>query len=257
MTLRLSTALRNAVLDGGSIKAALQGGKLMIYTGSQPSSADSAPTGTLLATITSSSGAHTAEVLATATVTLDSGAAGSINTLTVDGVSIIDTVVPFDTSLSVTAAALAAAINVNQSSPDYTATASGAVVSITAERGSGAGANGFVVTGTLTTLAATYANMAGGVSSVNGLTFGKAAAGVLPKNTTQTWSGVAAASGTAGWFRFVGAVADSGAADTSESQVRLDGSVSTSGAQLNMNSTTITATATQTVTSFPMTLPTA
>lgn len=256
MTLRVSTALRNHVLSGGSVKDALQGGKILIFSGAQPTSADAAPTGTLLATITASGGAHTPEVQATGTVTL-SGSAGSIDGVTVNGVSVIDASVPFNTTLTQTALDLAAAINSSASNPEYTASASGSVVTIAAKRGTGAGANGYVIAGTLTTLTATYAALSGGVTAVNGLKFGAAAGGVLPKHATQVWNGVAGASGTAGWFRFVGAVADSGAADASESQFRLDGAISTSGAQLNMSSTTVTQNATQTISSFPITLPTA
>lgn len=256
MTLRLSAALRNAMLSGGSLKETLQGGKLKIYTGSQPATAEAAPTGTLLAVITDNSNSHTQEVRATGTVTL-AGTAGSVSALTVDGKAIIGAAVPFDTSLTVTAANLATAVNEYDSVPKYSASASGAVVTITAPVGLGAAANGWVVDATCVTMTSTDVNLSGGVSAVNGLAFGVAAGGVLPKSSGQTWSGVALASGTAGWFRFEGPVADSGALDSTESQVRLDGAISTSGAQLNMSSTSITAAATQTITSFPLTLPTA
>lgn len=248
MTLRYSTAASNYILQHGSLKKALQGGKILIYSGSQPASADSAPTGTLLCTITSSSGAHTAEVLATGTVTLTGGAAGSIDTVTVNSVNILTNgAVPFNTSLTQTAADLAAAINLSESFPEYTATSSGAVVTITAARGSGASPNGFVVSATLTTITASYGNMAGGVTAVNGLQFGSAAARTLSKKTGQVWSGVNTASGTAGWYRFVGAVADSGVADSSETEIREDGAIATSGAQLNMNNTTLASGATTTI----------
>lgn len=256
MTLRVSTALRNFVLSGGSIKDGLQGGKIMIFSGAQPTSADAAPTGTLLATITSAGATHTPEVQAAGTITL-SGSAGSIDGVTVNSVAILDASVPFNTTLTQTALDLANAINSSASNPEYTASASGSVVTITAKRGTGAVANGYVVAGSLTTLTATYSALSGGVTAVNGLKFGAASAGVLPKHATQVWNGIAGASGTAGWFRFVGAIADSGLADASESQFRLDGAVSTSGAQLNMSSTTVTQNATQTISSFPITLPTA
>lgn len=256
MTLRLSTGLRNYIHQTGGVKKALQGGKLMIYSGAQPATADAAPTGTLLATITDASGAHTAEVLATGTVTL-AGASGSITSITVNGIVINDASVPFNTTLTQTAADLATAINESHSSPEYTATSSGAVVTISAVRGSGAAPNTFAVAGTLVTMTATYAAMASGVTAVNGLKFGVSAAGVMGKRSSQTWSGVAGATGTAGWFRLVGAVADSGALDSSEAQVRLDGAISTSGSQLNMSSTSITSGATQTINSFPITLPSA
>lgn len=256
MALRLSAGLRNFVNSGGSLKDALQGGELQIYTGAQPATAEAAVTGTLLATITSASGARTAEVLSTGTVTLSTGASGSVDALTVNSVSIIDAAVPFNTSLTQTAADLATMINNSASSPEYTATSSGAVCTIIAKRGSGAGPNTFVVASTCTTITKVDANMAGGVTAVNGLKFGPSVGGVMPKRSSQTWSGVAGATGTAGWFRFVGAVADAGTLDSTESTFRMDGAISTSGAQLNMSNTTVTSTATQTIASFPVTLPT-
>lgn len=255
MTLRLSTGLRDLVNQQGSVKKALQNGQILIYSGSQPATADAAPTGTLLATVTANSGARTAEVLATGTVTL-SGSSGSVTALTVNGVSIIDNAVPFNTSLTQTAADLATEINNTCSAPDYTASSSGAVVTIIAGRGTGAAVNTFVVAATATTLTATTANLSGGVAAANGLKFGTSSSGVLSKLASQVWSGVAGATGTAGWFRFSGSVADSGVLDSVGSEVRMDGSVSTSGAQLNMSSTSITSGATQTISSFPITLPT-
>jgi hypothetical protein len=159
--------------------------------------------------------------------------------------------------LTQTAADVAAAINKGLTDPEYTATSAGAVVTISAVRGTGAVSNGLVVTATLTTITASYANLSGGVTAVNGLRWGNSAAGLIGIDPVQTWSGVAGASGTAGWFRFVGSVADSGALDTTESQIRLDGAVATSGAELNMSSTTITASATQTISAFSVTLPAA
>lgn len=46
MALRLATGSRNAAVDGVAARA--NGGKIRIYTGSQPASADDAATGTLL-----------------------------------------------------------------------------------------------------------------------------------------------------------------------------------------------------------------
>lgn len=256
MTIRISSGLRNHIMQHGSLKNALQGGKLLIYSGSQPATADAAPSGTLLATITGASLAHTEEVRASGSVTLTGGASGSINTVTVDSINLIPNgAVAFNTSLTQTAADLAAAINAGQSSPEYYAESSGAVVTIYAMRGAGASANGLVVTATLTTITATYANMSGGVDSVNGLRFGNAAAGSVAKDSTQTWTGVAAVSGVAGWARFVGAVADSGLADAEEKQIRLDGSVAVTGGDIAMGNTTVQAAATQTVASFSVNIP--
>lgn len=256
MTLKLSAGLRNLINSGCSLKDALQGGEIQIYSGAQPATAEAAPTGTLLATITDASGARTAEVLSTGTLTLSTGASGSVNTVTVNSVSIMDTAVPFNTSLTQTAADVATMINNSVSVPEYTATSSGAVITIIAKRGSGSTPNTFAVAATVTTITTANSAFAGGVSAVNGLKLGVSAAGVLPKRSSQTWSGTAVASGTGGWFRFVGAVADPGTLDATESTIRMDGAVSTSGAQLNMSNTGIVATATQTINSFPITLPT-
>ena len=257
MAIRITSALRNYVLQNGSFKQSLQNGKIEIYTGTQPTTPETAPTGSLLCTYTEASAAHTAEVLASGTVTLTTGASGSVNTVTVNGVNVLFAAVPYNASLNQTAADVAASINEGLNDPEYTATSAAAVVTITATRGTGATPNTFVVSATLTTLTASFVNLAGGVTPVNGLRFGSAAAGSLAKRALQVWSGVAGATGTAGWFRFVGSVVDSNALDGSEAQIRLDGSISTVGADLNLSSTTITATATQTINSFTVTLPAA
>ncbi|MNX75310.1 hypothetical protein D3C86_1067770 [compost metagenome] len=55
MTAKYSTALRNYLLDGGSLKAAMADGLIKVYTGSEPASADAAATGTQLATYSDNS----------------------------------------------------------------------------------------------------------------------------------------------------------------------------------------------------------
>jgi hypothetical protein len=84
-----------------------------------------------------------------------------------------------------------------------------------------------------------------------------ATAGLITKDVTQTWSGTAVATGTAGWFRYKGSVVDAGALDSSAVFLRLDGSVATSGAQMNMSSTSITSGALQTLSTFNFTVPAA
>lgn len=254
MTLRLSTALRDFINNHGSLKDALHDGEIKIYTGAQPSTPEAAPTGTLLCTLTANSASRTAEVQATGTATL-AGSSGSVTSITVDGVEILGATVPFNTSLSQTASDVADQINKYRSQPNYTASASGAVVTIKAPRGMGATANSKAVVTAATTMTSTDVDMSGGVSAANGLRFGVSADGVLVKDAAQTWSGVAVATGTAGWFRFTGSVADSGALDSTAGQVRLDGAISTSASQLNMSSTSITSGATQTISAFPLTLP--
>ena len=256
MALRLSKGLRNYLLEGGSLKNALAGGKILLYTGSQPTLADDAVTGTLLNTYTVSSGAHTAEVRASGTVTLNTGASGSVDTVTANSVEIMGSATAFNTSLTQTAADVATKINNNPKNLMYVATSSGAVITVTARYGLGTLGN-VTLASTVTTITKTDVNMTGGVNQVNGLTFGDSAAGVLVKNPAETWSGVAGNTGTAGWFRFVGSIADAGSADSSEVYHRLDGNVATSGANLNLSSTSITATATQTLSTFSITEPAA
>jgi len=88
--------------------------------------------------------------------------------------------------------------------------------------------------------------------TTTGLTFQDSATGTMPKTSTETWSGTAVATGTAGWFRFV-AVGDTGASSTIEP--RIDGTVATSGAQINMSSTSVTTSAVQTISTFQVTVP--
>ncbi|WP_029459687.1 hypothetical protein [Solidesulfovibrio alcoholivorans] len=86
----------------------------------------------------------------------------------------------------------------------------------------------------------------------NGLNFDDPVDGACAKAAAEVWSGVASATGTAGWFRFYATDRTTGADTT---HARFDGSVSTSGAQLNMSSTAITAGATTTIDSFTVTMP--
>ena len=72
-----------------------------------------------------------AGVGATGTVQLSAGASGTVDTLTVDGVSLIDTAITFATDLDTTAGLLADAINAKVTVPNYTATVSTDTVTIT------------------------------------------------------------------------------------------------------------------------------
>lgn len=254
MALQLSDALRNFMLDRGAYAQALQNGKIEIYSGSQPANANAAPTGTLLATITQNAGAHTPEVLAAGTLSLDSGAGGSVNTITASGIELMGSATPYNTSLTQTAADIVTKINKRKHLP-VVASSVGATLTFTAKPGFGNVT--WTVAATFTTIAGTPGNFAGGTTPVNGLTFNGTAAGVNSKDTS-TWSGVAVADGTAGWFRFKGSVADAGSLDGSATFVRMDGTVGTSGANLNLSGTTsIASGATQTVTSFDTTEPAA
>lgn len=255
MALRLSNGTRNFLLQHGSFRDALEGGELQIYSGSQPANANNAPSGTLLAVITTNSQTRVAEVLATGSVDLTGGAAGSVDQITVDGADIMDNPVTFNSSLEQTAIDVATEINQSQSSPEYRAEAGGTLVTITAKRGSGAAPNGFVVASIASTITTADTAFAGGVDSANGLRMGNAANGTIVKHPTDTWTGPGVANGTAGWFRFVGSVADGGGTDAVEQEIRVDGQIATSGAELNLPSLSIATAAVQTITSFQFSMP--
>ncbi len=78
-----------------------------------------------------------------------------------------------------------------------------------------------------------------------------AVSGVLSKNA-DIWSGVASASGTASYFRLV-VNTDTGVLSTTE--IRMQGTVGTSSADINMSSVSITSGATQTVDTWDLTMP--
>ena len=265
MTLRYSSALKNALLEGRSLKMEMSNCFIKLYTGTQPSSANAAPTGTLLCTYSLSSGAITRETLAIGSLTITAAASGTLDTLKLTpagpgtAIDILGGAVTADGTVAGTATLAATSINDNPANVYVKASTTGAsgVITLTALPGTGATLNTWAVTATATTVTtnsgAGAVDMTGGVAAVNGLKWGDATAGVLSKKSTQTWSGVAVATGTAGWFRVESAVTDSGALDSSEVYKRIDGSVSTSGGDMNLSNLAIANTATQTLDTFTIT----
>lgn len=270
MSLRIAPALQNYIAEQGSWKAGMDNGSIEIYSGTQPATPDLAVTGTLLATITSGAGTKTNEVRGTGVITLSVGAAGSdtVATLTLLGVEIMGSATAFDTSLTQTAANVALKINRNPKNKFVVATNSGAVLTLTARPGFGTLLNSAALATTVggnmiaavtsTSFGSGTGGSVAGVNAANGLLLDwNAAAGVITKDTTQTWSGTAVATGTAGWFRYKGSVVDAGALDSSAVFLRMDGNIATSGGDLNMSSTVITSGAVQTLSSFSFTIPAA
>lgn len=249
MTIRLSTALRTNLVGHSGVAASFVGGVIDIYSGAQPATADAAATGTLLGRVSIASTTYVAETPASATITL-SGSSGSVNTLNVGTFNIIPLgAVDFITDLTTTATALADAINRNGI---YRATSASAVVTVTAPPGTGAAHNGLALAATVTTITATSSgNVTGGVAATAGLTFGAPAAGVLSKSGTWSFNGLAAA--TAGYFRMKASVVDGDALSTT--LVRLDGSIATSGADMNLSNIVIAIGAPTTIDSFSVTMP--
>lgn len=90
-------------------------------------------------------------------------------------------------------------------------------------------------------------------SPTNGLTFAAAAGGAVSKS--GVWSFNGAADGTAGWFRLKANAVDAGALSTTH--VRMDGSIATSGADLNLSNIVIATGAPNTIDTFTWTQPAA
>jgi hypothetical protein len=259
MTIRQSTGLRNHLQQNGSFRSAFQGGKLSIYSGSQPATADTAPAGTLLVTITDAAGAHTPEVRATGTITI-TGTSGTITGITLGGVQILGATVTWLTSNNVTAGLIRDQINKFHGHKIVTASAATNVVTLTAKLGYGTAINGMVVTttesgGDIAGADVNIGSAVAGVLQVNGLNFDDVATGLLAKRTGQVWSGIGLADGVAGWFRLRGPITDNDSADSAGAFTRLDGNIATSGADMNATSTILAADATHTVSLFSPTEP--
>lgn len=254
MTMRLSTGLRNFLSDGGSIGQALRNGRMEIYSGPQPSSADALVQGTLLCTITNNAGVWAAETPSQGAVTL-TGSAGSVNTVTVGGVNILPAAVPFNGTLVQTMNDVVAAINAANMYPGYVASTNGTIITLQGELGAGTVPNGLAVACTTTTLAAAVVAMSGGVNAVNGLQFAAPVNGGMSALAAQVWSGVNGASGTAGWFRQYSAFQDVGALDSTARYCRVDGAIATSGAEMNLNNTAFTSGATTTIAGWVIGVP--
>ena len=109
MALRLSAKLRDDLLKGTGLAQAMSNCVFKIYSGSQPATAETAPTGTLLCTFSNASGALTREVLSYGSVALTGGSSGSVDTLTVNSIEIMGSATSYDTSLIQTKPASTAA----------------------------------------------------------------------------------------------------------------------------------------------------
>ncbi len=162
----------------------------------------------------------------------------------------------FNTSVNQTASDTCDAINRNGL---FTASVASAVVTVKPRPGAGATYNGVALATTVTTITATSSgNFASGVAAVNGLVLAPPVAGVISKPSSTIWSYSGIASGTAGWFRMYGSVADaSGLASAAPWPCRVDGTVATSGAEMNLSNISIASGVPGTVDVFQLTFPAA
>lgn len=266
MAITVSTAFVNSKLAPQEL---LDGGEFQIWSGTPPS-VDAAATGTLLNVLTLASGARTAGVKATGIVNLTGGAAGSVDTITIDSYDILGGAVAYNTSLTQTAADVAAKINKFSGSVfRVSATSSGANITISVAPGIGTALNGKTLACTSTTITNTIngassttiggAGATAGVAAVNGITWGEIAAGVLA--ASGTISGTNLANGVAGYFRITAVDHPTGTSPIDASPwvyKRIQGTCGTTSAyDYVMSSTTLVAGAPHTLQAFSVEVPTA
>ena len=255
MTERLSTGLRNFLLGEGSMRKAFEDCVMNIYSGSAPAEADDVVTGVLLAQISVSGGAVTTTTRSTPNdwkIVLEAehdqgdtcivhivynGDAGTDYTFTLGaahdaldlrlGVCRMLNDIPYLQAVE-TEDATPTVLYVSCRIP-------GDVVVITD------GTGDITITPTESEEEARS----------TALWFAAPSAGAMSKST-DVWSDTVIVSGVAGYFRIVQSCDDG---TDSSTAVRLQGSVSTSGAELNLSNTSLVALTVLTIDTYSISLP--
>ncbi len=257
MSWKWSTGLRDFIMGKGSFRQAFEDSKLMVYSSPIPTEADDAvgTAGTLLCTFTKSSG----------TTTLRRGW-GEIEKITVNDHDSGDTIA-FTCTSSLDGAVTTAT---------YTNTPDGDVADIAVKivrlftdiglRACATGITGvlYVMGHNNQTLIIAATAQAGSNISVtidpdeyttatnDCLRFGAPASAVIAKDTGQTWSGVAVASGTAASGRIVD-INDLGTDNTTDK--RMQGTVGVGTGDIQISNANLTSGATYTVSTGSFTFP--
>ena len=247
---KYSTGIRNHVLSGGSLRQIVKGGKLLIYSGSQPTDADQAVAGTLLCSITQASGAWDDELRSAGSVQLTTWTGDSITSITVSGVEVLGSTITFATYGSKILGAAAIATTINKYNPLGIIAASNGVDLVTLYAPWGVSPVTWAVVTTESGAGAVAADVnfntaVAGDAGLNGLEYALAASGAIAQS--GVWSGVVTSPGTAGWFRIVGAGIETSA--LSLTLPRIDGVITSTGGGGD-----ITLTSTALALSAPITL---
>jgi hypothetical protein len=237
MSLRFSTGVVNNIATGMGWGDILKNSTIKVYSGTQPTTANDAASGTLLCQYTSGGSTLTAETRAACKMVL-AGGSGSVSSIKVGGVELLGSTVNYNASVAQTTTDLITMINSTLTYPDFYAVVGGTVIGsvtygaanagefyIIAPKNAGAAFNDVVVTTTSSTLtialngdaspstseSGAFAAVSG--DSVSGFTAGVAASngllmsyppvlGVISKS--GTWSDTSADNtGTAAWFRIL------------------------------------------------------
>lgn len=260
----LSTGAINFITGQGSFREMLKDCVLSVWSGTAPTTADAAATGTLLCTYTKASGACTGvyadafSVPETDKVVFtdhDDGETYDIH-VTVDGVLTSVNFTMSTAGIGGHTLILAAQEFARQCNliPGVMAISDGVDTVYVRPRVGGLaitvadGAGGTAVAPTITepvTLSR---------AGINTLQFGPPTAGVISK-TADVWSGVVLATGVAGYFRFHNPVDTASGQVLSTTACRYQGAIATSGLEGTLTNTTLTVSATSTIDTATITLP--
>ncbi len=247
MAIRLSTGCAQALAQHKTVRELFHDGALLIYSGTQPASADDGVGGsTLLATIaveglTFTPGTKSTPLIEKVTVTSDTGTS---YTITIGSAEYSYTKQGGDTTTTI-ARGLAAVISDNDI--NYRAAWDGSSGIILTERFPAYAATASVSVGAnLSKTTLQSAIRAGGIH------WGEATGGILNKEAA-TWKGTVTTAGTAGWFRIVGNAADSGGASTT--LPRIDGSISTVSGDMILANVVLAQNDTISITTATLTIP--
>jgi len=252
MALRFSTGLRQCLLGGGSMRGAFSDAILQIYSGSAPATADLAATGVLLAEITLASGTVSHDEVGVRMVEalqITAVVEGQANGCTINGATFTFSHTNVNGETEDTAAiALALLINADPMVPAVAIAVLHYVYIISKFPGE---------TITIVATGNTPPSLTHIITNTRNEALHLAAplAGVISKES-GVWSKPAVATGTAAYFRLVRTTEEVAPADSSTA-IRLQGSVSTSGAELNLSNLNIVTGATVTIDIFQLTEPAA
>ena len=241
MSIARTTALRNLLTLGYGIKEALNDGVIYVFSGTQPSDPDATNDGTLLLKFTVNGNEYTDPEMSKAAISIGGAPAGTLDTITVGGMSfnLLSKPIPYNSTALQTASDIADNINAKQNPINITAEQDGDNVILRAPYWLGALADGLVfattVSGSLTATSSGVFN--DGVNAVNGLNFGDVATNGQINKTGDLWQATGLTNGTASYFRFVagGSTYDG----SSGNDIRFDGSVGTSNADLALSTIAI------------------
>lgn len=239
MAIKLTTAAINKLAIGQGAHDLFNNGILCIFSGNQPTDPDSAVTDTLLITYTTTGLPYTNASSAMGQIAIGGSATGSIDTITVGGMdeNLLGSSVSFSATADTTAQDIADNINAEKNILNITAVASTSYVNLYCPAKNGALANNLTFATTVSgSLTATPSGIfSSGVSAVNGLQFVETSSDGVISKKSDIWQGTAIVSGTGGWFRFIGPGSDKDGSGVTE--VRFDGTVGTSNADLIVGST--------------------